>query len=58
MLIRKEDIFSDTKVIKGSKLKLLNENLTTMTICNLILENGIYLEDIQVCKSKAFSFCR
>lgn len=58
MLIRKQKIFSDTKVIKGSKLKLLNEKLTTMRICNFILENGIYLEDNQVCKSKALSFYR
>lgn len=58
MLLRKQEIFSDTEVNKGSKLKLLNKNLTIIRICNLILENGIYLENIQVCKSKAFSFYR
>lgn len=55
MLIRKE-IFTDTEVIKNSKSNLLNEKFTTIRICNLTLENGIYPEDIQVCKSKAFSF--
>lgn len=43
ILIIKQEIFNVTEVTKGSKLKLLNEKLATMTICNLILENLIYL---------------
>lgn len=54
MLIRKQKIFSDMKVIKDSKLRLLKKKLTTMRTCNSIIENGIYLEDIQFANLRHF----